>query len=250
MVQASRTIHAKLINSVLWSTFRFVVFVPLYWFQPWSIKIYRWLDETPTGRIIARCTQDIKAIDSSVPSYLLSVTSLAMSCLVNLGAIVLFTPIFIIPGFGVGVGGALLGNWYLRAQLSIKREMRLVVVFVLFLGLNSNSNISSSNARSPVLSHFSAVLHGLGKSTIPCLFCITSKLFAYKCLSEHTELNTLSDKSYSSVWTTTLASPEHLGIWIDGLEFAWNFSVLYSFHCLHSTKYMSRRQMRLTQDSP
>lgn len=57
------------------------------------------------------------------------------SCLVNLGAIVLFTPIFILPGVVVGVGGALLGSWYLRAQLSIKREMRLVVVFVLSLAL-------------------------------------------------------------------------------------------------------------------
>lgn len=70
-----------------------------------------------------------------MPSYLLSVTYLAMSCLVNLGAIVLFTPIFILPGVVVGVGGALLGSWYLRAQLSIKREMRLVVVFVLSLAL-------------------------------------------------------------------------------------------------------------------
>jgi len=38
--------------------------------------------------------------------------------------IVLFTPIFSIPGFGIGVLGVYIGNLYLKAQLSAKREMR------------------------------------------------------------------------------------------------------------------------------
>ena len=123
MLRASRTIHAKLIDSVFGSTFRFVnnsllELLRLIYYA------YRWLDETPTGRIIARCTQDIRAIDGVVPSHLMLVINLVMSCLVNLGAIVLFTPIFIFQGLAVGIAGALMGNWYLRAQLSIKREMR------------------------------------------------------------------------------------------------------------------------------
>lgn len=89
-----------------------------------TFVIYSWLDETPTGRIITRCTQDVRAVDGSVPSNLLTLVYTVMNALINLGAIVLFTPIFIVPGFSVGIAGALLGNWYLRAQLSIKREMR------------------------------------------------------------------------------------------------------------------------------
>lgn len=98
----------------------------------------RWLDETPTGRIIARCTQDIRAIDGAVPSNLLLVIQLVMDCFISLGAIVLFTPIFALPGFAVGIVGAMLGNSYLRTQLSIKREMR----FVANLLLSSNLTLS------------------------------------------------------------------------------------------------------------
>ena len=41
-LRASRSIHAKLVQSLLTSTFR-------------------WLDVTPTSRVITRCTQDIQA---------------------------------------------------------------------------------------------------------------------------------------------------------------------------------------------
>lgn len=87
---------------------------------------YSWLDETPTGRIIARCTQDIGAVDNSVPQYLTIVIESIMLCVLAIGGIVLFTPIFIFPGLIASFVGALLGNWYLKAQLSIKREMRYV----------------------------------------------------------------------------------------------------------------------------
>ncbi|KAF8876201.1 hypothetical protein CPB84DRAFT_1853019 [Gymnopilus junonius] len=122
MVVASRTIHAKLVNSIFGSTFR-------------------WLDETPTARIIARCTQDVRVVDTSVASTGFWVVDMSLGALIKLGAIVLFTPIFIVPGFVVAAVGFVLGNWYLKAQLSIKREM--------------------SNARSPLLAHFNASIHGL-----------------------------------------------------------------------------------------
>ena len=95
-----------------------------------TLFLVRWLDETPTGRIISRCTQDIRAIDGPVPSNLLLVIQLVMDCLISLGAIVLFTPIFVLPGLAVGIAGALLGNSYLRTQLSIKREMRYAVALL------------------------------------------------------------------------------------------------------------------------
>ena len=51
---------------------------------------------------------------------------LSMGMVIKLGAIVLFTPIFFLPGVGVAVFGFYLGNMYLKAQLSVKRETRYV----------------------------------------------------------------------------------------------------------------------------
>lgn len=155
---ASRIIHAKLVDSIFRSTFRFVVIL----IQCFAVNlIYRWLDETPTARIIARCTQDIRVVDASVPQAMFWVLNLIVECLVKLGAILLFAPIFIIPGLVVVILGTVLGNWYLKAQLSIKREMRYghqeYLVFIILIS-------SPSNARSPVLSHFNAAIHGVGES--------------------------------------------------------------------------------------
>jgi hypothetical protein len=56
-------------------------------------------------------------------------------------AVVYMTPVFAIPGILVGGLGSYLGNIYIKAQLSVKREM--------------------SNAKSPVFSHFNAAIAGL-----------------------------------------------------------------------------------------
>jgi hypothetical protein len=64
--------------------------------------------------------------------------------LIKFGAVVVVTPIFIIPGFLVGFLGSWCGQIYMKAQLSVKREM--------------------SNAKSPVLGHFGAAIAGLSKS--------------------------------------------------------------------------------------
>ncbi|KAI0260098.1 P-loop containing nucleoside triphosphate hydrolase protein [Gloeopeniophorella convolvens] len=111
-MRASRSIHQQLIVSVLCTTLR-------------------WLDTTPTSRVIARVTQDISSIDGPVSEYLSSVTV----------AVVYITPVFIIPGIFIGALGAWIGHVYMRAQLAIKREM--------------------SNAAAPVLGHFGAAMAGL-----------------------------------------------------------------------------------------
>jgi hypothetical protein len=63
--------------------------------------------------------------------------------LTKLVAVILFTPIFIVPGIGIAAVGAWCGQIYIKAQLSVKREM--------------------SNARAPVLGHFGAAIAGLSK---------------------------------------------------------------------------------------
>lgn len=84
----------------------------------------RWLDETPTARIITRCTQDIRTIDSQLPQNGMWLVDCMIGLMTKLGAVVIFTPIFLFPGLGVGMIGFYLGNMYLRAQLSVKRETR------------------------------------------------------------------------------------------------------------------------------
>ena len=83
----------------------------------------------------------------------------------KLGAIILFTPVFFFPGIVVAILGAFIGNRYLRAQLSIKREMRCVHVRLHARMIRKQCFLS--NARSPILAHVSAALHGLGTLSIP-----------------------------------------------------------------------------------
>ncbi|KAF8513392.1 hypothetical protein JB92DRAFT_3116459 [Gautieria morchelliformis] len=121
-IKASRTIHRKLITSVLGTTLR-------------------WLDTVPTARIIARCTQDINAVDGPFSHSLSAVIELTLSLMVRFAAVIIFVPVFALPGIGIFLAGRFCGQLYIKAQLPIKREM--------------------SNSRSPVLAHFGAAIAGL-----------------------------------------------------------------------------------------
>ncbi|KAL1937768.1 hypothetical protein VTO73DRAFT_12921 [Trametes versicolor] len=121
-LRASRFIHNTLVKSVLSSTLR-------------------WLDKTPTSRIITRCTQDIQCIDGPLANHLGWVIELSVSMIMKFLAVISFSPIFTIPGAIVAALGGWCGQIYMKAQLSVKREM--------------------SNARAPVLGHFGAAIAGL-----------------------------------------------------------------------------------------
>ncbi|KDQ30408.1 hypothetical protein PLEOSDRAFT_1053612 [Pleurotus ostreatus PC15] len=121
-LRASRTIHKQLIESVLGTTLR-------------------WLDITPTSRIVTRCTQDIRAVDDRISQNLDWLTELTVGMLIKFGAVLLFTPIFIGPGILVAVLGGWLGQVYIASQLSVKRGM--------------------SNAKAPVIGHFGAAMAGI-----------------------------------------------------------------------------------------
>ncbi|KAG8894151.1 hypothetical protein FRC00_009436, partial [Tulasnella sp. 408] len=121
-VKASRITHNRLVQSVLGTTLR-------------------WLDSTPQGRIVARFTQDIRSVDSSVPSLFSTMVEITISLLFHFGAIFVYAPVFLLPGLAVAAIGAWLSQIYIRAQLAVKREM--------------------SNARSPLYSYFGAAIAGL-----------------------------------------------------------------------------------------
>ncbi|PBK89813.1 ATP-binding cassette transporter [Armillaria gallica] len=120
-IRASREINSKLMKSILGTTLR-------------------WLDTTPTSRIITRCTQDIQSIDNAVSMLLLSLLQMTVSMIIKFSAVLVFTPMFLFPGILTAILGAWCSQIYTKAQLSVKREM--------------------SNAKAPVLAHFGAAISG------------------------------------------------------------------------------------------
>ncbi|KAF8883972.1 hypothetical protein BD779DRAFT_1787388 [Infundibulicybe gibba] len=121
-IRASRSVHKQLIESVLGTTLR-------------------WLDTTPTSRVITRCTQDIRAVDGPISENLWWLSEMTTSMLIKFGAVVILTPVFLGPGIFVAFMGGWCGKIYMASQLSVKREM--------------------SNAKAPVLGHFGAAMSGL-----------------------------------------------------------------------------------------
>ena len=157
-LRASRRIGASLVDSVLGATLRWVQRKQNYLFEGLTLS-HRWLDKTPTGRIIARCTQDIRAVDGPIPEAFLDLTELGITMLTKVVVILMFTPIFLLPSIAVAALGYYLGNLYIRAQLSVKRERRYENCDY---RLMYRSHMLFSNARSPLLAHFSAAIAGIG----------------------------------------------------------------------------------------
>ncbi|KZV91533.1 P-loop containing nucleoside triphosphate hydrolase protein [Exidia glandulosa HHB12029] len=121
-MRASRTIHNRLISSILGTTLR-------------------WLDIVPVSRVITRCTQDLRSIDGPLGVMCAEVAETSFAILTRLAAIVVMSPVFTFPGILIALIGWGCGQVYIKSQLSVKREM--------------------SNARSPVLGHFGAAIAGL-----------------------------------------------------------------------------------------
>ncbi|KAF7325835.1 ATP-binding cassette transporter [Mycena kentingensis (nom. inval.)] len=121
-LRASRVIHFDLIKSVLGTTLR-------------------WLDVTPTSRVIARFTADITALDGPILNVFAGFVFVSMNMIASFGAVCFLTPLFAVPGVLAALIGGLVGQLFIKAQLSVKRE--------------------SSNAKAPVLAHFSAAIAGL-----------------------------------------------------------------------------------------
>ncbi len=53
----------------------------------------------------------------------MSLTELTLDMLMKLSAVVFMTPIFLVPGIIIGALGGWIGQIYMAAQLSVKREM-------------------------------------------------------------------------------------------------------------------------------
>ncbi|KAJ7240472.1 P-loop containing nucleoside triphosphate hydrolase protein [Mycena rebaudengoi] len=118
VLRASRSIHRQLIGSILSTTLR-------------------WLDITPASRVIARFTADITAVDGPILNVFIGFLHVSVSLVVTFLAVLYMAPLFFVPGILAAILGGTLGQIYLKAQLSIKRE--------------------SSNAKAPVLGQITSI---------------------------------------------------------------------------------------------
>ena len=64
------------------------------------------------------------AVDGPVSANFGFVVELSLSLIIKLGAVIVYTPIFMIPGVVIFCIGGWCGQIYIKAQLSVKREMR------------------------------------------------------------------------------------------------------------------------------
>ncbi|KAJ4481119.1 P-loop containing nucleoside triphosphate hydrolase protein [Lentinula aciculospora] len=121
-IRGSRRIHEQLAEMILRTTMG-------------------WLDKTPISRIVTRFTQDMNAIDTSIPEWTRFFLDQTLKLILKLTAIVILTPVFFVPGFLAVVLGYTCAQVYLKSQMSVRREMLV--------------------AKAPVLGHFSATISGL-----------------------------------------------------------------------------------------
>ncbi|KAF5345715.1 hypothetical protein D9758_013070 [Tetrapyrgos nigripes] len=121
-IRASRSIHKQLVSSVIGTTLR-------------------WLDTTPTSRVITRCTKDINSVDTVIPLFFCFLVQRGLTLIWRFIAVVFYTPVFLGPGLVFAVLMGLLGQIFMKAQLPIKRLQSIT--------------------KAPVLGHFGAAIAGL-----------------------------------------------------------------------------------------
>lgn len=85
-----------------------------------------WFDVTPAGRILTRFTQDIGSIDGWLPYVF---TQFIYTALLNASLFVITVwqagLYALVPGLLLIIVGGFLSDAYLKAQISVKREMNL-----------------------------------------------------------------------------------------------------------------------------
>jgi ABC-type multidrug transport system fused ATPase/permease subunit len=118
-LRAAKDLHSRLVNQILGAPMRF-------------------LDQTPIGRLVGRFTKDMKSVDIGLPRLFVYVSQIIVTLALKFVLLIWLVPTFAPYAVLTGVLGFLLGEFYIKAQLSIKREM--------------------SNAKTPVYTHF-ARLH-------------------------------------------------------------------------------------------
>ena len=69
-------------------------------------------------------TLDIGSVDEGLMQNFQALQATSLLMIVSLISAVLFVPLFTLPGFFIAAIGMYIGSKYLKAQLSVRREMR------------------------------------------------------------------------------------------------------------------------------
>ncbi|KDQ20377.1 hypothetical protein BOTBODRAFT_100859, partial [Botryobasidium botryosum FD-172 SS1] len=122
-LRASQRIHARLADSVMGTTLR-------------------WLETVPQGQVITRFTHDLHVMDSSMAFLLENLIEMTLALMLKFGTLVFINPSFVIPaGLCVALAGAWIGQVFIASQRPVKQAM--------------------NDARSPLTSHLAAAMGGL-----------------------------------------------------------------------------------------
>ena len=90
-----------------------------------SYSVIRWLDVTPVGRIVTRCTSDMSAIEERFTYWLTYFMHISLQVVSILGASVLTIGLWaLVPGLIIFTLGLVVGLIYLKCQISITRERK------------------------------------------------------------------------------------------------------------------------------
>lgn len=128
--RAGRVIHDQLSESLLIATFR-------------------WLDTTPTSRIMTRCTQDVQSIDGPLVQLTSHFVSTLMTALTRMLAVAVSAPTYALPSLIIGSFGMLIGHVYIKAQLPVKRNQ--AIAKVCFPVMTCSLSLTASEFRLPYL---------------------------------------------------------------------------------------------------
>jgi hypothetical protein len=159
-LRASRSIHQKLIESVLGTTLRYASIISalanadnfLFFVGGWTRPQHPELSLAShrTSALVrfssltwVECISHYfhSLVDGPVSNSFSWFIDISAAMFLKFLAVVFITPGFTVPGVAIAILGSWLSRVYMRAQLAIKREM--------------------SNAKAPVLGHFGASVAGL-----------------------------------------------------------------------------------------
>ena len=101
-INASRKLHQRLLDAVMRARFRF-------------------FDSTPLGQLMNRFSKDIEAVDQMVAVIAIAFMNSVFGCITVIVLIAVITPGFLVPGFFIAVIYFLVGAFYIRSSVDLKR---------------------------------------------------------------------------------------------------------------------------------
>ena len=137
--RASRSLHEKMVGRLMHAPMSF-------------------FDQTPTGRILNRCSTDVDQIDEQLPDTLTQFSSMLVACAGTLATVSIISPLFLVVMFPI----LFMYRAVERRYLVVSRELKVLTsMFFLFLHARSRTQRLDSVSKSPLLAMLSEAFNGL-----------------------------------------------------------------------------------------